>query len=174
MCFGPGSGLKLILERTSTIGNSDDVSVADPLPTTELDLSTTALPVCALPYKFSGKERDAQTGESGLDNFLARSYSSILVGKFMQPDPAGLGSANLWNPQSFYQYGYVMNNPLVNSDPTGRECVWDDGRLTTSDNPATGSFNLCQGKGGTWIEHDYFTQNGLADWSPQSDANLRI
>jgi len=83
-------------------------------------------------FKFSGKERDAQTGESGLDNFGARAYSSNLVGKFMQPDPAGLSAANLWNPQSFYLYGYVMNNPLTNVDPTGMEsCAAASLQMTT-------------------------------------------
>jgi RHS repeat-associated protein len=53
-------------------------------------------------FKFSGMERDAQTGEAGLDNFGARAYSSNLVGKFTQPDPAGLAKANLSKRQSFY------------------------------------------------------------------------
>jgi len=72
-------------------------------------------------FKFSGKERDTQSGESGLDNFNARSYSSNLVGKFMQPDPAGQMSANPWNPLSWYMYGYVLSNPLRLVDPTGLE-----------------------------------------------------
>ena len=38
-------------------------------------------------YKFTGKERDA---ESGLDDFDARHYASSL-GRFMQPDEFGGG-----------------------------------------------------------------------------------
>jgi RHS repeat-associated protein len=37
-------------------------------------------------YKFTGKERDA---ESGLDYFIHRHYASTM-GRFMQPDPAGM------------------------------------------------------------------------------------
>lgn len=63
-------------------------------------------------YKFTGKERDA---ESGLDNFEARYYGSTM-GRFMSPDPLG---GSLLNPQSLNKYAYVLNNPLVNTDPTG-------------------------------------------------------
>jgi RHS repeat-associated protein len=81
-------------------------------------------------YKFSGKERDV---ESGLDDFEARHYSSAL-GRFMQPDefaggpvemgdatePAGpLPYADIANPQSLNKYSYTYNNPLSNVDPTG-------------------------------------------------------
>lgn len=41
----------------------------------------------------------------------------------MSPDPSGLAYANLFNPQSFNLYGYVHNNPLTNTDPTGLDCV---------------------------------------------------
>ena len=44
--------------------------------------STTALYVCAFAYKFTGKERDQ---ESGLDYFGAR-YMSSNMGRFMSPD----------------------------------------------------------------------------------------
>jgi RHS repeat-associated protein len=70
-------------------------------------------------HHFTGKERDV---ESGLDYFSARYYNSY-VGRFMSPDPSGLAYANLFNPQSFNLYGYVQNNPLTNTDPTGLDCV---------------------------------------------------
>jgi len=63
-------------------------------------------------YKFTGKERDA---ESGLDYFGAR-YNSSNMGRFMSPDPLG---GDLTNPQSLNKYAYVLNNPLTNTDPTG-------------------------------------------------------
>jgi RHS repeat-associated protein len=68
---------------------------------------------------FTGKERDT---ESGLDNFGARYYNSNM-GRFLSPDPSGLAYAHLFNPQSFNLYGYVQNNPLTNTDPTGLDCV---------------------------------------------------
>ena len=69
--------------------------------------STTAFQVCAFVHKFTGKERDT---ESGLDNFGARYYASNM-GRMMSPDPA--------NPQSWNMYGYSLNNPLRFTDPTG-------------------------------------------------------
>jgi len=65
-------------------------------------------------FKFSGKERDA---ESGLDYFGAR-YLSSSMGRFISPDPL-FSSGRLENPQSWNRYSYVMNNPLNNVDSTG-------------------------------------------------------
>jgi len=64
------------------------------------------------PMKFTGKERDA---ESGNDYFGAR-YDSSSMGRFLSPDPLG---GDLTNPQSLNRYSYVLNNPLTNTDPTG-------------------------------------------------------
>jgi RHS repeat-associated protein len=82
--------------------------------------------------KFTGKERDS---ESGLDYFGARYYGSAL-GRFTSPDDGS--DQDPGNPQSWNLYGYVRNNPLANSDPTGRNCVTfdngtqgDDGQGTT-------------------------------------------
>jgi RHS repeat-associated protein len=66
-----------------------------------------------------GKERDA---ESGLDNFGGRYYGSSM-GRFLSPDPSGLGYANPFNPQSVNLYSYGLNNPLVNIDPNGLDCI---------------------------------------------------
>jgi RHS repeat-associated protein len=70
-------------------------------------------------HHFTGKERDI---ESGNDYFGARYYSSS-VGRFMSPDwsedPAPIPYADLENPQSLNFYGYVRNNPVSWSDPTG-------------------------------------------------------
>jgi RHS repeat-associated protein len=75
-------------------------------------------------YKFTGKERDS---ESGLDDFDARYYSSS-VGRFMTPDwsasPSPVPYASLPYPQSLNLYSYVQNNPLKSTDPTGH-CTVD-------------------------------------------------
>jgi len=66
-------------------------------------------------YKFTGKERDA---ESGLDYFGERHYGSSL-GRFMSPDPVFFQASMLTDPQRFNMYSYVRNSPLNLVDPTG-------------------------------------------------------
>ena len=73
-------------------------------------------------YKFTGKERDF---ESGNDDFAARYFASS-VGRFMSADPSGLQYADLMNPQSLNLYSYVLNNPIANIDPAGLSCVTDN------------------------------------------------
>ena len=67
-----------------------------------------------LSHKFTGKERDA---ESGLDNFGAR-YDASSLGRFMTPDPL-LNSGRPGSPQTWNRYAYALNNPLKIKDPTG-------------------------------------------------------
>lgn len=70
-------------------------------------------------YKFTGKERDSETGN---DYFGARYYNST-VGRFMNPDwsasPEPVPYANLSDPQSLNLYAYVANNPISRSDKDG-------------------------------------------------------
>jgi RHS repeat-associated protein len=83
---------------------------------------------CSQNYKFTGKERDS---ESGLDNFGAR-YNASTMGRFMTPDPLPWLSwqhgsdrtrsrfeGYIGNPQNFNLYSYVRNNPTTLTDPTG-------------------------------------------------------
>lgn len=66
----------------------------------------------------------------------------------MSPDPSGLTYADITNPQSLNLYSYTQNNPLSLTDPTGKECVWDDGSFDSYDDPESGDFNSCSGLGG--------------------------
>lgn len=70
-------------------------------------------------YKFTGKERDS---ESGLDMFGARYYGSSF-GRFITPDwaakPTSVPYASFGNPQSLNLYSYVNNNPTTTRDPDG-------------------------------------------------------
>jgi RHS repeat-associated protein len=88
---------------------------------TETGSSTTTASICTLAYKFTGKERDA---ESGLDYFGARYYSSTM-GRWMSPDWSAkeepVPYAKLDNPQTLNLYGYVGNNPLSFADADGHE-----------------------------------------------------
>jgi len=82
-------------------------------------------------YKFTGKERDSETG---IDNFTARYFGSSM-GRAMSPDDGT--DHNSANPQSLNRYSYVHNNPLRFTDPFGHStqtanngdvlAVYDDG-----------------------------------------------
>jgi RHS repeat-associated protein len=67
--------------------------------------------------KFTGYQKDAETG---LDFAQARMFGSSL-GRFTSPDPTLL-SVNAHNPQSWNRYVYVLNNPLLYTDPLG---LWE-------------------------------------------------
>jgi RHS repeat-associated protein len=113
-------------------GTCQNLPFGDALTCTPTALSTAD---DATEHHFTSKEYDA---ESGNDYFLARYYGSSM-GRFLSPDPSGLYYANPGNPQSFNLYAYVLNNPLINVDPTGLDCVTDEGngqvRYNTGDCP---------------------------------------
>jgi RHS repeat-associated protein len=82
------------------------------------------------PQKFTGKERDVETG---LDYFLARYYSGA-QGRFMRPDDPFVDQFPE-DPQSWNLYAYTRNNPLRFVDPTGNACrVAEDGTEYDDDN----------------------------------------
>ncbi|MFL6389830.1 MAG: RHS repeat domain-containing protein [Terriglobales bacterium] len=76
--------------------------------------------------KFTGKRRDS---ESQLDYFGARYYSNAF-GRFLTPDwsakPVAIPYAELLDPQTFNQYGYVRNIPTGKVDPDGHSVQVDD------------------------------------------------
>lgn len=78
-------------------------------------------------YKFTGKERDSETG---LDNFGAR-YDSSAMGRFMTADwspvPVAVPFADPFDPQTLNLYSYVRNSALNRTDPTGHYEVNDSG-----------------------------------------------
>jgi RHS repeat-associated protein len=68
-------------------------------------------------YKFTGKERDA---ESGLDYFGARYYENS-IGRFMSRDPKTMSKQRMLDPQQWNMYQYSRDNPISMFDPDGRE-----------------------------------------------------
>jgi RHS repeat-associated protein len=112
-------------------------------------------------YKFTGKERDQ---ESGLDFFGFRYYGSN-VGRWMSPDPSGLYFSDQSDPQSLNLYGYVRNNPINSIDTDGLLTIvipgtWWSPKDWNYQNPlvneATRHFN----------EHH---QTWLDQWNPRGD-----
>jgi RHS repeat-associated protein len=64
-------------------------------------------------------------GDGSMSNttywFPERQYRSS-QGRWLSPDPVGLGAVNASNPQSWNRYAYVVNNPLSVIDPRGLSC----------------------------------------------------
>jgi RHS repeat-associated protein len=123
-----------------------------------MGLSTCATKVCFPPSRYTGKERDAETGN---DYFGARYYASSM-GRFMSPDWSAkvepVPYAKLDNPQSLNLYAYVENNPLSRSDLDGH--YWCD--------KAPGSL-ACQN------ENAWDSQHGiLTDGSKNAIANSAL
>lgn len=108
---------------------------------------------------------------SGLYDFWFRKYSPS-QSRWISPDPAGLAAVDPTNPQTWNRYAYVVNNPVSNTDPLGLECVWDNGSYDAADDPHTGTPGTCQGLGGSWVDHSYFVQNALPDWSDKPNSDL--
>jgi RHS repeat-associated protein len=72
---------------------------------------------------FTGQDDDTI---SSLYDFTFREHSPS-QGRWISPDPAGLGAADPTNPQSWNRYAYVANLPLQYIDPVGlfaKDCEW--------------------------------------------------
>jgi len=67
------------------------------------------------PRKYATYQRD---WESNLDYARARMYHYNL-GRFSQPDPAGLTAADITDPQSLNLYAYVQSDSVNKNDPEG-------------------------------------------------------
>ncbi len=73
---------------------------------------------------FTGQNQDLTTGSSGdLYDFMYREYHPI-HGRWISPDPAGLGAVNPANPQSWNRYAYVNGDPMRHKDPKGLCSAW--------------------------------------------------
>nr|WP_281720839.1 RHS repeat-associated core domain-containing protein [Nitrosomonas nitrosa] len=82
-------------------------------------------PASNVRQKFTGKERD---GETGLDYFKARYFNSV-QGRFISDDPLNIPALQhikpkqftdiIENPANWNGYAYTHNNPLSKLDPDG-------------------------------------------------------
>ncbi len=91
---------------------------------------------CPQNYKWTGKERDAETGN---DDFDARYYSSV-YGRFLSADwsavPVAVPYANLTNPQTLNLYAIVRDNPESFVDLDGH--LWTPGGAGQCGDPTSG------------------------------------
>ncbi len=99
--------------RTITNGTGTTCYDADFTPYGQEMIHTNT---CPQNYKFTGYERDPETG---LDYAMFRYYNSRL-GRFMGADPLA-GSTT--DPQSMNRYAYVSNDPLGFIDPLGLDLI---------------------------------------------------
>jgi RHS repeat-associated protein len=99
---------------------------------TTAQMSRLQTAACPTNYRFTGYERDQETG---LDYAFARYYSSRL-GRFLSTDPLGGSIGSL---QSHNAYAYVVNNPLNFVDPLGLWCSAPQGDRDTPCNPSNSS-----------------------------------
>jgi RHS repeat-associated protein len=138
-----------------------------------------AATVCFSQSRYTGKERDTETGfANGNDYFGARYYASSM-GRFISPDPSGLAAVNSSFPQSWNMYVHAADNPLVFTDPTGLDCVYfndsgsdvdkdENGNVTGIDHNSDSK--QCKKTGGAWV-------TGTTDASliaPKSDGTFNI
>ncbi|MGA8863366.1 MAG: RHS repeat-associated core domain-containing protein, partial [Gallionella sp.] len=114
--------------------------------TTQHMYSSTAYAPFGEPYdeagttdrSFTGKDEDTT---SGMYDFLERRYNPT-AGRWLSPDPAGLGAVDPTNPQTWNRYAYVMNNPLGLIDLIGEECYAGDGNGGCYNNGSGGGGGL--------------------------------
>jgi RHS repeat-associated protein len=132
-------------------------------------LACTGSPQYPTEHHFTGKERDA---ESGNDYFGARYYASSM-GRWMSPDwsedPDPIPYADPNNPQTLNLYEYIENNPLRSVDPDGhmhQECT----KTQSSTQDADGTIHITVSEHCTSIP-DFWD---WAYWKPRPPTNAEI
>ena len=114
---------------------------------------------CPQNYKFTGKERDTETGN---DDFGAR-YFSPSLGRWLSPDwsaiPAPVPYASLTNPQTLNLYQYVGNNPETFADMDGH--LWPIG-VRDPPSVSMAAFGACGKASGTANCDAEVSDGGLA------------
>jgi RHS repeat-associated protein len=112
---------------------------------------------------FTGHEHDS---DLGLINMRGRLYDPEL-GQFLQPDPYISSS----NPRAFNSYAYVMNNPLVNVDPSGFISVGGWSILGSSRPPRT---NASDDKNGDGVADEGLPSSGGGGMGMLPDGTLDL
>jgi RHS repeat-associated protein len=168
---------RMVTDGTGTVKSLHDFlpfgeEIPAGTPTARLARYYPATPLAmndGLTEKFTGKERDVETG---LDYFGAR-YLSTAQGRFSSPDDP---LADQWqsDPQSWNLYGYVRNSPLVNIDPSGQDCITtssvSSSSVTVTTSPG-GSAETCGGRyvNGTVDQSSFKYDGNTLTWSDNSE-----
>jgi RHS repeat-associated protein len=113
----------------------------------------------SLDPSFTGQNSDT---EASLYDFTSREHS-LSQGRWISPDPLGVGAVNPASPQTWNRYAYVANNPLSHVDPFGLQVG------NTSCNGAAGDCGGGSpggtGNGGWTLWGVYgFTEDGDGPW----------
>jgi RHS repeat-associated protein len=104
---------------------------------------------------FTGMNQDTV---SNLIDFPAREYNGI-HGRWPSPDPAGISSVHIRNPQTLNRYAFVHNSPLSYRDPTGMDAdpvlnQCPDGEDDCVDDPSGGGGGGGAGDDGGGVSSD--------------------
>ena len=100
--------------------------------------SSTAYAPFGEPYKqapgttdvsFTGEDQDTA---SGMQDTLFRKYLPV-QGRWLTPDPAGIGAVDPGSPQTWNRYAYVTNSPLSFVDPLGLQIIYDQSGCWSDD-----------------------------------------
>lgn len=108
---------RMILDKTGTLSGltrHDYLPFGEDAVGSGWRLSSRGYAGDALRQKFTGYERDSETG---LDYAQARYFSSV-QGRFTSPDPM-ISSGRILRPQTWNRYAFALNNPLRFVDPSG-------------------------------------------------------
>jgi RHS repeat-associated protein len=99
---------------------------------------------------FTGQNQDTiSSGPYPLYDFTYREHHPTW-GRWLSPDPAGLGAVGPSNPQSWNCYAYVANNPLALTDPTGLQQLGSDPRCSSDPEYCYGGVGGFYGGGTPW------------------------
>ena len=127
-------------------------------PYGELWIEEVAAGLDKLPFRFTGKEMD---GETGLYYYGAR-YLDPKYSRWISTDPAlseymagsSVGAGGIYNTVNFNVYHYGNNNPIKYTDPTGMWIDNGDGTYT-----AEKGDTLWDKYGADWKEKSGFTRD---------------
>jgi RHS repeat-associated protein len=119
---------------------------------------------------FTGMNQDTV---ANLYDFPAREYNDI-HGRWPSPDPSGIRSVQIRNPQSWNRYAYVQNSPLSFTDPTGLGRCLLANTVTSNEcmqngRPTSGGGGGGGGGSDDGADGDDNTE-GLTDCSPDDDS----